>query len=47
MPSRALAPVAPLIAYRRYIVQSAWSDFRHHYAGTQLGVFWHFVHPLI
>lgn len=47
MQARAVSPLAPLIAYRRYIVHAAWSEFRHHYAGTQFGVFWHIIHPAL
>lgn len=35
-----------LLHHRRYILENALHDFRHHYAGTGSGILWNFIHPL-
>jgi len=35
-----------LYHYRNYIVQNAWNDLRHRYAGSGLGVIWNVISPL-
>lgn len=36
-----------LYAHRRYILHTAWNDFRYYYAGTGLGMFWNIINPLL
>ncbi len=36
-----------LYRYRRYIWRNAWSELRHRYAGTGMGIFWNLLHPLV
>jgi lipopolysaccharide transport system permease protein len=35
-----------LYHYRKYIVQNAWNDLRHRYAGSGMGVIWNVITPL-
>jgi lipopolysaccharide transport system permease protein len=39
--------LAHLFTHRGYIWRAAWAEFRYQYAGTQFGVLWHLVHPLL
>jgi ABC-type polysaccharide/polyol phosphate export permease len=36
-----------LYTHRHYIWKAAWNDLRYRYAGTELGVFWHVINPLL
>lgn len=36
-----------LYVYRRYLLESFWTDLRYRYAGTALGVFWVIITPLL
>jgi len=35
-----------LYHHRKYIVQNAWNDLRHRYAGSGMGVIWNVISPL-
>jgi lipopolysaccharide transport system permease protein len=35
-----------LYHYRKYILQNAWNDLRHRYAGSGMGVVWNVISPL-
>ncbi len=35
-----------LYFHRKYIVQNAWNDLRHRYAGSGMGVIWNVISPL-
>ena len=36
-----------ILAYRRYLLGSFWTDLRFRYAGTALGFFWFIINPLL
>ena len=38
--------IAGLVRYRSFILRHAWSDLRHHYAGSSMGLAWNVIHPL-
>jgi lipopolysaccharide transport system permease protein len=37
---------ATLAEHRRFVFGNAWTEMRQRYAGTAMGVLWHFVQPL-
>jgi lipopolysaccharide transport system permease protein len=39
--------VMNLYYHRQYIWRNAWNEFRYHYAGTGMGIFWNVIHPLV
>lgn len=38
--------IADLIRYRRFVFMNAWTEMRHRYAGTAIGLLWHVVQPV-